>query len=255
MSEGYEEKGLARAENQKSSIRSRLTTDLGKFCLYQPSRPNLELPEPPTAVVIRCEREQIHEEVLQTEVKSAILGRNESHALECCFGKKLRYRKVKLASKVIPAEAVFSHSAESRMLVLAKGGIEIPDEIEDEVSKLFAVEGSGSGSDEDEAVARAIQQRFNDDEDLNRPCEPLSMHLSLEDSPRRTEFLEDSDLEEFDEFDEQGNVMTEEKVIEMDSDEDPDEERLVNEILQAAQAKKKQISFLDSEDDLDEINF
>jgi hypothetical protein len=265
MAEGYEEKGLAKAENTRSTIRSRLTTDVGKFCFYQPVRPNLVLPDEPTPVIIRCERDpaDIMAAPGRAMIRAPALAKNEQHALECCFGKRLKYRRVRMLPVLVETESIVSHSFESSLLAglrQGRGDLEIQDTIEDEVSKLFAVDRSDSGSEDDEAVAKAIRRRFqgvDDDDDFDRPCEPLSMHLSVPEvfppaqMPKQRDFLDDSDMDEFEAFEDADGdePVRSTPEIAMDSDVDDD---IVTEVLEMSHPKKP-ISFLDSDDDSDDL--
>jgi hypothetical protein len=205
MSEGYEEKGLEKAQNSRSTIRSRLTADIGRFCLYDPPVPNMQLPQEPTCVNFRFAQErQVATAPASPDSKGALLTRNESHAMSCCFGRKFRFKKVRLGSQKSQIEcstSIISHSAESGILrdvSRKKEVLEIPQSVEDEVPRLFAVDESSGSSDDDgfaKGQTRGEVSDSSDQEDSDGPCAPLSLHL-IDDSekpPTQRNFLSDDD--------------------------------------------------------------
>jgi hypothetical protein len=279
MSEGYEERGLEKAQNSRSSIRNRLTTDIGRFCLYNPVVPNMQLPHEPDCVNLRCvQKREVAKPPPAPDSKGAFLARNESHAMGCCFGKKLKFKRVRLNSRKNQfdgSSVIISHSAESGILAFfseKKQELGIPQTIEDEVSKLFAVEQS---SDDEKIVGDFANSRNSDDQDdSDAVCVPLSMHLMTDDddgrppNPPRT-FLSDDDdddrtfLTSDDEDEELLAQVTQGRQKEVGTNEQPkqrppidigsDSDDLDIVALMPAPAKKPQI-FLDSDDDNDYIS-
>jgi superfamily II DNA or RNA helicase len=269
MSEGYEEKGLEKSQNSRTSIRKRLTTDLRRFCLYNPEVPNMQLPQEPECVALRCAHERtIVPEPWAADNKGALLSRNESHAMNCCFGPKLKFRKVKLnpqKSRFDGFHVLISHSLESWILASLrkkKEELEIPQAIDDDVSRLFAVDETSESSD-DNAVAETIAQRrtqvvmsdSDDMDDSNNPCLPLSMHLDVGETTEavgaQRNFLSDDDGDEDVIVQRECNPTAPETgrrtcVIDIGSD---DHQLDLSDVLQPP-PKKPQV-FLDSDDDWD----
>jgi hypothetical protein len=208
MSEGYEERGLEKAQNSRSSIRNRLTTDIGRFCLYNPAVPNMQLLHEPDCVNLRCaQKREVAAPPPAPENKGAFLERNESHAMACCFGKNLKFKRVRLNSRKNQFDGssiIISHSAESGILACfskKNEELEIPKTIEDEVSRLFAI-GNSSESSDDEIIAktrtRQTHSDSDDQDDSDTVCVPLSMHLRTDDkdvshSSGTRNFLSDDD--------------------------------------------------------------
>jgi hypothetical protein len=181
----------------------------------------------------------------------------------CCFGKVLKYRRIRLAPQKCIADGIYGHSAESHILASCrrkKDEFGIPKTIDDEVAKLFAIEHS-SESESDDAVVPNIEK----DNDLELACEPLSMHLKdvddddeIEERLTTKQFLEDSDLED--------DVESEDSLAEVLNlrTKRPDDARITIEIgsefdeidvdaLIEANGKKP-MTFLDSDDDLEFVN-
>jgi hypothetical protein len=170
----------------------------------------MQLPQEPECVALRCAHERtLVSEPSAADNKGALLSRNESHAMNCCFGKKLKFRKVKLnpqKSLFSGFHVIVSHSIESGILASfsqKKEELEIPQTIQDEVSRLFAVD-EKSGNSDDDAVASTIAQRrtqiaisdCDDTDDSDTACLRLSMHLHDEEGggAQRT-FLSDDDAD------------------------------------------------------------
>jgi ERCC4-related helicase len=279
MSEGFEEKGLEKAQNSRTSIRNRLTTDLGRFCLYSPEVPNMQLPQEPECVALRCARERtLVPEPAATDSRCALLSRNESHAMNCCFGGKLKFRKVRLSpqkSRFDEFHVVISHSFESGILARfckKKEELEIPQTIQDEVSRLFAVDET-SGSSDDDAIANTIAKRrtqvmvsdSDELEDADDPCLPLSMHLHAEeeenpegakqrnflsDDDDDRSFLSDDDEEFIARLEADARQETDRRPCVVDIGSDGDDLEILD--VLPPPPKKPQI-FLDSDDDLDYV--
>jgi len=147
MTEGIEEKQLAKAQSAKSGIRQYLTRGLSKFTLYDPQRPVLPLPNDLRCIKLRCAT-RVNSPSSEKKVKEKIKG----PGLQCeeaiefsASNTKFKYRKMKLASykeHLSSPIVIVSHSSESRILESLSTGLSqrIPDSINDEISKLFQVE-------------------------------------------------------------------------------------------------------------------
>ena len=279
MSEGYEEKGLLKAENTRNCLRNDLTSKNVRFCMYSPDEPVMPLPENLTDVLLRIAHEPTFStDAPTTDGRSPVLSKREIHAMKCCFGKKLIYRKVPIGSqrnRRALNSVIISHSLESDILLSfnAKKSSElaIPDSIEEQVSKLFSVKQSQSSDDEIEPVnpkKDAVTNLFavdSESDDLayqDTACTPLSVHLSkfLSDdsdeleTPKKQHFLSDSDdiddvtvseLAGEDAIDVPAKTSTAGFDIGSDSD--------IEEIdIDAIERSKKAPGFLNSDDDLED---
>jgi hypothetical protein len=128
--------------------------------------PNVRLPHEPDCVNLRCaQKRDVAAPPPAQEKKGAFLTRNESHAMACCFGKNLKF--------------VIGHSTKSGILACfskKSKELKIPQTIEDEVSRLFAIDITSENSD-DEIIAKSRTRQTHSD----TVCVPLSMHLKTDD--------------------------------------------------------------------------
>jgi Fanconi anemia group M protein len=260
MCEGYEEKGLEKAQNSRSFIRNRLTVDVGRFCLYNPAVPNMQLPEEPVCVKLRCVEERIIVSGPSVpDNKGALLTRNERHAMECCFGKTLRFKRVKLNPQKRQADAaiIISHSAESSILSCFSqktDELAIPQAIEDQVSRLFAVAPSSGSSDDDDSPAvpkPPTEFMVSDSDDSDATCVPLSMHLRDDDDTPETpstaqrNFLSSDDDDDIEIIPTPPRLHAPSRPVQIQIDSDSDD------LLPPPVQKPR--CFLDSDDDIDSL--
>ena len=277
MSEGYEEKGLLKAESTRTSLRNELTSKQVKFCMYSPENPVMPLPENLTDVLLRtAHKPTISRESGVPEVKNPTLSKRECHAMKCCFGKKLKYRRVPIESqrnRQAVDSVIISRSIESDILMSLASNrsneLEIPDDIEEQVSKLVQVNSSNS-CDEDTRPMRkkdvvsdifAVASESEDSDSQDAQCTPLSVHLNAflsddsetEKPQRQQNFLSDTDVDEIYVSDNSGSEVIEHapastsRTFDMGSDSDIDDID-----IDELERSKKTNGFLHSDDDLDD---
>ena len=230
VSEGYEEQQLKKAMNKKTDVQNMLTKFVNSFVYYKPFKPNIPIPDDIRCIKLTCGKKKQQNaqdidslglsdvnvsnstttddevELVRVHHKTKVnnkpvLSELELMELHAVMGNKMRYRKVKYnMSNAISGSKIkmkfFSHSAESLILnsfaVTSKE--EIPDAIEDAVSKLFGETkesdnkqkknktnkeknpfASSSSDDEDSSANKEKTYRMDDSDDSSdnydsQPC-------------------------------------------------------------------------------------
>lgn len=234
MTEGYEEKFLERANNTKTNIKSKLTTELSKFVLYKPQKPNIPLPEDLRVINLRCVHEVNNKSITinNDNCKSPFLQKNECHVLECCFGPNLKYHKIKLGLQRVLNDGIclISHSSESNILSAIHSQNHSRKEL---IIKNLIDNLSDDEENNTELKSNPFSVKNNSDSsesETNTPCIPLYMHIQNNEN----KFL--SDDEDVDEKKNNSTFLSDDDDISFSSN--------TNE-------NSKKLSFLDDEDDED----
>ncbi|KAH0790673.1 Type III restriction enzyme, res subunit family protein [Histomonas meleagridis] len=197
MTEGYEEKNLDKVKNTKSYIKSKLTTDLSKFVLYHPKISNVPIPNNLSVINLKClqNEKRIHVIDNNNDTKSPFLQKNELYALECCFGRNLKYHKFRV-STYDSNVAVITHSAESNILssIYKQCKIGQNDEEDEDIESLIRKLSQNVESN-DNNVENPFMIDSDDESDNDRkntPCMSLAEHLASQ-RMEENDFLSDDD--------------------------------------------------------------
>ncbi|KAH0790398.1 Type III restriction enzyme, res subunit family protein [Histomonas meleagridis] len=161
MAEGYEEKELNKAKITSNFIKSKLINpENNNFVFYEPEIPNIPLTRDLNVINLRCGNTEQNRSLYKfgiTKVKTTSnLQRNESHALECCFGDKLKYDRIELNNEHIVSNQTFiiSHSNESNIFeTIQMNSLNCGDE--NEIDKILM-----EYSDGDEPQVKKDSQYF-----------------------------------------------------------------------------------------------
>lgn len=237
MTEGIEEKALNRAVNKSNDIKNLLTNNLSRFNLYNPPIPVLPIPDDIHCIKLLCAKQKSDtHQILKKESKNPLLDEVEVIEMNAMFKKPNKYRQIKLdLSKSLLGATVrgklFGHSRATNILNgFAKNmKEEIPESIDEEVSKLFGVKNS--------------QSQENDESDSESSEGIVSLAVRM----TQKTFLSDSSADK-----EQENF----KFLSDSSDMSDDEiEKLINEAEKDLENQNKEIpqqqqqSFLSDEPD------
>lgn len=164
MTEGIEEKALTKAVNKTNDIKNLLTNNLSRFNLYKPEKPVLPVPDDQHCIKLLCAKERLANPQNSKIIRSPTLDETEVVEMNAMFKKPYKYRTIKLETgKAILGVTVrgklFGHSSATNILnVFAKNHKEeIPESIDDEVSRLFGVKSQKTQESESESDSESSE--------------------------------------------------------------------------------------------------
>ena len=209
MAEGVEEKQLAKAVNKKNDVKA-LLTDQKRFVTYQPAKPNLPVPDDIRCIKLTCGKTRattsnsMSSPNLSGKKSKPTLSETELLELNAVMGKQTRFRKVKLdISKAAAGTKIkvrmFSHSAESLLLnsFAMNYQEDIPDSIDDEISKLFGEtndknESSDSDAYDSQPCIRPPEFKYERAQPEESPVKQPELETPKV-SPKKITFIDSSD--------------------------------------------------------------
>lgn len=226
MTEGIEEKNIAKAQNTRNYMKTQLNNAANKFTLYEPSTPNLPLPDILSPLIVPCAQlgskikkpkdsltsseTNDDDDTIQglqtrkTESHSPFLNNKQNFALGRCFGMKLKYLPIRNYNWHTLKDSVYA-SAESQILskLFSK---------EDELERIINSY-NGDNSDTDFSSS-------SDDDDVQKALKKSS--LSIKKSQETTEIKKKTFFDSSDEGENEVNQVKIDKsdIFKIDDDDD-----------------------------------
>lgn len=226
MTEGIEEKNIAKAQNTRNYMKTQLNNAANKFTLYEPSTSNLPLPDILSPLIVPCAQlgskikkpkdsltsseTNDDDDTIQglqtrkTESHSPFLNNKQNFALGRCFGMKLKYLPIRNYNWLTLKDSVYA-SAESQILskLFSK---------EDELERII-YSYNGDNSDTDSSSS-------SDDDDVQKALKKSS--LSIKKSQETTEIKKKTFFDSSDEGENEVNQVEIDKndIFTIDDDDD-----------------------------------